>query len=381
MTCLAPQDAPTAPPNRHRRAIAGLDAAALGHEIRSPLSAVRLLADLAEAASGDNERHRLLSMIRLAAEQAMSVAENCLVDGALSSGRLALTPTEIDPVAVARDIVDLYGPVLAAEGRHIELDVEARTPRAATTDVTRLRQVLINLVTNAIRASGDSNVVVRIGRGDRRMRVAFSVEDNGPGLPEGLAVVPFGKGARSPGTGLGLWISSKIVKSLGGQLTFDTLTPHGTAARFSIRRRLGLARHPATTATSGDDAGPDSAQPLRGLVVDDSEVARQLMTTILASFGIETTTAADSAEAARRFADESVDLVVLDWSLRQESGSAVIDRLATIGELPPIIVVSAAKRRPNDRRIAAFLQKPFSPRELYDCLGVVLGSAVHDAKA
>lgn len=377
MSCLA-HKAPAPAPRRASRP-AKIDLAALGHEIRSPLGTIPLIADLIDASGDENERRRLTAMIRLVAEQAMSVADDFLADG---SRRLALAPVEIDPTVLVREIADLFTPALAAEGRRIEVVIEPRCPHEAVTDPTRLRQVLINLVTNAIRASGDSCVTIRVGRDKRRMRVAFSVEDDGPGLPPGFAIAPFAKGERSTGTGLGLWISSRIVRALGGSLEFAAMAPHGTAARFSIRRLLSSPRRPVPAGgEEADDTTSVDDVAARALVIDDSEVARQLMVTILESFDIDVATAANGDDAARQLDAERPDFVLLDWTLARESGADVIDRLAGTGQLPPIIVVSAARSRPADRRIAAFLRKPFSPRELYDTIVHVLEGEVRDAKA
>ena len=381
MTSCAREPQPEPIRRRRKRAVGALDLAALGHEIRSPLATLPLLADLIADADTPEARQQFAAMVRLAAAQAMAVADDFIADGALASGRLVLNPTTFDPAAVARDIASLYEPALAAEGRRIAVIVDEKTPRQATTDLTRLRQVLINLVTNAIRARGDGDIILRVGRGERRGHIAFTVEDDGPGLPADFAIAPFHKGEASPGTGLGLAISARLVTALGGTLTFAARPPRGTSARFSIRRLLATARRAARSVGQTGDDDPDLTEPARALVVDDNEVARQLIDAILTSFDIEVITAADGEAAADELAALPFDIVVLDWSLRCETGADVLDRLEASGRpLPPVIVVSASARTPEDGRIAAFLRKPFSPRDLYQTIVGLLEGETRNAE-
>lgn len=341
---------------------------ALGHEIRGPLALVRDLAARLETGSDEKDRRRLAALLRLATEQALAVADDLVTDGALAANRFELRPERLDPVALAEGVASLYAPVLAGEGRAIAVIARTDAPRETVTDPVRLRQVLINLVTNAVRSSDRSSVAIEVG--GTPARVEFAVLDDGPGLPEGFAVEPYRKGAGSPGAGLGLFIAGRLVEALGGELAFSANRPRGTSARFSVRRLIGLARRAAAhLGEEGEGSGEASAgPPLFALVVDDSEVARQLMESMLASFDIETATAGNAAEAARRFAEIRPDLIVLDWTLGRESGADVLDRLAAEGPLPPVIVATARRNLAVDARVAAVLVKPFSPRELYDTI-------------
>jgi CheY-like chemotaxis protein len=360
--------------------------AVVGHELRNPLAAASTLTELLAARPLDPEAANLVHLIRLAAVQAMGVAENFVADGALSVGRLHLAAADVNPAAVAREVADLFAPALHLNGRSITLEIAKDTPKAIVTDPVRLRQVLLNLLSNAIKASANGDITLRVVKATKRMRLGFEVEDQGPGLPEGFAITPFHASANPSGTGLGLWISSSICKALGGDLGFNQAEGGGTTARMSIhraldrllRRKAERKNKSAAPVMSGEAelAFPEADGTLKALVVDDSPVACMLMTAMVESFGITVYLAASGEEAAGQLLKHRPDVIFLDWALRDETGGDVIARLDEASEeiLPPIIVTSASEQVPPHHHVKAFLRKPFAPRELYAVIESVLSA-------
>lgn len=361
------------------------DLAALGHELRAPLAiatglANRLSERLAETSS-DPEGATLARLLRLTIAQALAVADG-LVVGAAPRRASDLAAIPFAPLALAEEIADLYGAALAPEGRRVTVIADPEIPAEIVGDPVRLRQVLINLVANAARAANAGDVVIRLDGADGR-RVGFSVEDCGPGLPGGFKVARFRPGVAAHGAGLGLWISAGIVKAMGGRLTHADRSPHGTVMSFSIRRRPpatrggkgGAKSAPRTASATGGDASTADMETLRILVIDDNEVARRLMETILVSFGMTPLLAADGAAAKALLAEAAPDAILLDWTLGTETGGEILDRLSKSGApMPPVVVVSAAIPPPAEDRAAAILAKPFTPRELYATLALALGA-------
>lgn len=349
------------------------DLAMLGHELRAPLAALASLVELIAAGGKSAESIRLAPLMRLASAQALAVADGLLA-AETPERRWQATPEETDPAALAGELADLYDAALAAGGRRVRVEVGADVPRTITTDPVRLRQVLINLIENARRAAA-GDIVIRLDGADGDRLIGFCIEDDGPGLADGFAIRAFQPGETSPGAGLGLWISRRLVDRLGGELTFAPRAPRGTAARFSIRRALGLSRRrPAggrgrQPASAGSDDAAGDLAGLAVLIVDDNAVARLLMETMLTSFGARPQLAADGDAAVRHLEEGAPDVIVLDWSLSGERGGDVLDRLAATGRpLPPVVIVSAASRPPEEARRHAYLAKPFTPRELYATL-------------
>jgi len=147
----------------------------------------------------------------------------------------------------------------------------------------------------------------------------------------------------------------------------------GAQAIIGGRRLVGhlLGRRAATPppASDGDDATANEARPV-ALVVDDSPIARMLITSILESFEVEVFEAGGSAEAQAVVATCRPDVVIVDWTLRDETATDVLDALESrfAGGLPPVVMISASARMPADVRATTTLRKPFSPRELYAAL-------------
>ncbi|WP_370676540.1 response regulator [Pleomorphomonas sp. PLEO] len=149
--------------------------------------------------------------------------------------------------------------------------------------------------------------------------------------------------------------------------------PGGAQAIIGGRRLVGhlLGRRSSAPAPSGegDDATANESRPI-ALVVDDSPIARMLMASILESFEVDVFEAGGSAEAQAVVATCRPDVVIVDWTLRAETATDVLDALEArfAGGLPPVVMVSASARIPTDLRATATLRKPFTPRELYAAL-------------
>ncbi len=147
----------------------------------------------------------------------------------------------------------------------------------------------------------------------------------------------------------------------------------GAQAIIGGRRLVGhlLGRRvvSSTSASDGDDASANETRPV-ALVVDDSPIARMLMASILESFEVDVFEAGGSAEAVTVATTCRPDVVIVDWTLRAETATDVLDALETrfASGLPPVVMVSASARMPTDLRATATLRKPFTPRELYAAL-------------
>ena len=296
----------------------------------------------------------------------------------------------------ARDLVALFAPIVDADRRRIDLRLARRLPDEMRSDPARIRQILFNLVSNASRHTTVGNVTLAVHRG-RNGRIVFDVLDDGPGLPPDFRFRPFARGSGpKAGSGLGLWISARLAAALGGRLTMTARPEGGTRARLTLpaspqparpprraaRQAASPAQLPAAPLAAAPAAPAEAPGPLAGLsalVVDDSAVSRMLMTTILGSFGLAVTTADDSAEATAHCVRRAPDLIFVDWTLRGETGAAVIEHIAAVcGARPPAVLITA-ETRISAEGFAARVRKPFSPRELYDATLTALGAATRDA--
>ncbi|WP_165644889.1 sensor histidine kinase, partial [Oharaeibacter diazotrophicus] len=175
--------------------------AVVSHEIRGPLGVVAAVCDLLLGGGLDAEARRLVELVRLANAQALGVAEDLVAEASLGAGRFRVVPRPVDPAAVLRQVADLWAPMTAGGRHRLGIVVAPDVADLVITDEGRLRQILINLVSNATKASETGTVTLSLAAGADG--VVFTVADRGPGLPAGFAPTPFADGGpdRAPASG------------------------------------------------------------------------------------------------------------------------------------------------------------------------------------
>ena len=374
--------------------------AVVSHEIRGPLGVMTALAELLLSRDlADGDRH-LVEMIRLAGAHVTGLTDDLLAEASLGADSFRVTPQSFAPEALVRGVVELWSPLMQGGERDLSFRVEAGAPAIVVSDEARIRQILFNLVSNASRATPTGRIEVGLSPGDGPDRFAIWVRDTGHGLPDGFTPGPFLSGAPTgQGTGLGLWISSRIAEALGGCLSLGPRAEGGTEARLElplvqpVEQDAPVSKRPGRRSAGRrtSEAGPPARRsrrptaerrsPLAGrrvLVIDDSAVSRMLLEAILVSFEMDVVTAGSGAEAMTAIDLGRFDVVLLDWSLRGESGADVLAGLqAALGpEAPPVIAVSAALRMAAGAPLAGGVEKPFTPRELFTALTNALSGTV-----
>ncbi|MCK6412320.1 MAG: response regulator [Azonexus sp.] len=365
----------------------------MSHEIRTPMNAIIGMLDLCLKTELNERQSRYLSKIKLASESLLHVINQILDFSKIEAGKLELEETSF----VLENVFDQLSAVLAlrAEQQGIELNYDIENDsRVLIGDPMRLGQVLINLVSNAIKFSAGGRIVVRVR--DKRVtaesvELEFSVEDTGIGLaPEQCEKLfqPFSQADASTtrkygGTGLGLAISHLIVQQMGGRIGVESELGRGSTFHFhacfgNLRpdRRSGIAALAAKLAEQRD-------RPV--LVVDDHRVSCEILARIIGHLGLPVITA-DSGEAALQAVRAHSGLPFLaafiDWKMPGINGLETIDRLRAAlqsgdGKAPPMILVTAYSHHEELRdlvgRIDSLLAKPVSARQLYVELSNALG--------
>jgi len=291
--------------------------ATVSHEFRTPLNGILGLAELLAATPLNAEQDSYLAAIRASGEALSSLINDILDFSRLEAGKLELRPTEFDLPALVEGAVELLAPRAQEKGLEICSFVGKELPQLMTGDSGRLRQVLINLVGNAVKFTEKGGVALEVGSsGDGGMR--FSIRDTGPGVPPAQRAAIFqdfeqGDGSstrRHEGTGLGLAISRRIVEQMGGKLWLESSGAQGSQFCFEIP--LGAAR-PAPRAIA-----PDLAEK-RVLIVGAAPFGGEYLSRRLADAGARTSLARDRARAESMLASGAFDLVIFDCSLGEEA--------------------------------------------------------------
>ena len=365
------------------------------HELRTPLTAIVGFSSLLRKAGDLSSRHaRHVELISDASENLLSVVNDVLDFSRLEAGAVELDAHPFDPVVMARSTVALMENQALAKGLKMSVGVDG-LEGALLGDGARLRQVLTNLVSNAVKftASGDIRVAVRQSRAGNLRKLRISVQDSGIGVPADQIAGIFGRFTQADasvsrqfgGTGLGLAISKRIVEAMDGEVGVDSELGRGSTFWFEIvlPAAIEMEIDDAVAATS---ISPDA--PLRLLVVDDNAVNRELVCALLEPFDVEIETANDGVEAVEAVARGTFDLILMDVQMPNMDGLTATRRIRASAEpgLPrtPIIALTANVlpdqiARCRDAGMDDHLGKPINPERLLEVLARWSPESAEDA--
>ncbi len=372
----------------------------MSHELRTPLNGILGYAQLMrrEPDATDVQRTRAAIVAR-SGEHLLGLINDVLDLAKVEAGHQRLNETEVDLHAIVRDAAELIRDRADSKGLSFAVEFGDGLPSAVRTDEQKLRQVLLNLLGNAVKFTAGGGVTLRVqaAADDGTSRapfasrtpfgiatVEFSVHDTGPGIPaekQREIFRPFVTSATRPGqgTGLGLALSQRHVALLGGELRVESES--GRGSRFFFQLKLPLAPSGAGRATT--------ARPVVGydgirrhlLVADDDAVARTALRQMLESVGFSVDEAATTAELHARLEARPPALVLLESRLA--TGAGVTELVAAIRTRPgaavPLVVAMSARAFPPDQAAAlnagcaAFLAKPVVETQLWDVVGRSLG--------
>jgi len=310
----------------------------MSHELRTPLSGVVGTAELLEETPLNKEQRRFCGLIRASGESMLTVIDEILDFTRLETGKLRLASTEFSPERLLRETLGMLA--LRAQDKGLELIgwSDLRLPRSLRGDPARLRQILLNLAGNAIKFTERGEVVVWLSvdaESEDSAVLRFTVGDSGPGMEEeelrGI-FRPFGQGragrsGANEGLGLGLAITNRLVRLMGGRLRVASEPSKGTVFWFSIKlKKTGEAPPPPFEALAGK----------RFLACSRNTVLRTWLQDALSRVGAVCLTAADCEEAARRLQDEPPlpDAILLDVQGMEKEKVQELRRRAERAGLP-----------------------------------------------
>jgi PAS domain S-box-containing protein len=360
--------------------------ARMSHEIRTPLNAIlgysQLL--LRDAVLAPEDRDQLRTIHR-SGEHLLALINDILEMSKIEAGGAQLNTTTFDLGGLVHDIASMFKLRARNKGLSLSVHLDTVLPPAVTADESKLRQIFINLLGNAVKFTQHGQITwhVRSERG----RLVTAVEDTGPGIDPADMDRLFEKftqtslGARAGGTGLGLAISREFARLMGGEITVESQPGKGSRFLVDVPLVEGRVTELATRTSCRTIAAikPGSG-PWRVLVVDDQEDSRTLLVKILSSVGYETYEATDGPHAVAACEEFRPHAVLMDLRMPAMDGFETTRRIKTRphGARTPVLAVTAStfeddRRRALDGDMDDFVAKPFHDTELLETLGAHLG--------
>jgi len=353
----------------------------MSHEIRTPMHGVLGVADLLLNTELTVQQKQLVGVLTSSAEGLVHVINDILDLSKVEAGRLTLEKIPVSVRALAQEIESVV--ILRAEQKQLKLktEIDQLLPERLICDPVRLRQVLMNLLENAINFTPGGQVVlaIRCEESDgAKARVRFSVRDSGVGIPLDKQASVFEPFARSGGTGLGLSITRQIVEMMGGSLELRSNVGEGSCFSFDCE----LEQSPTTIQPAAPAPKPSSLnRPLHILVAEDNPINQLIVKQALKGEGHTVVVAHNGREAVDAALVTDFDVILMDNQMPELSGIEATRIIKAQRPELPIIAVSANAME-GDREaflesgMAAYISKPFRVPELLTAINECLGASV-----
>ncbi len=354
----------------------------MSHEVRTPLTGVLGAAELLAASQLDREQRVLLQTVTNSAEHLLGVVNQVLDLSKIEAGKVEIEDAMLDVRATVQVVMGMFAKAARDKGLALELNVGPDVPPHVRGDPLRLRQVMANLVSNAVKFTRAGRIAVTVStvpNAGRGRRLVLTVEDTGVGIPAAAMARVFDAFAQSDtsdarrygGTGLGLTISRLLVRLMDGELTLESRLGEGTRAEVDLPLRpvtvFGAAQPEA-------EAEPEGPAPLTVLIADDNATNRLLLTRMLKSLVREVREAEDGAAAVAAWREGGVDVLLLDIQMPVmtgvEAAAAIREAERTKGCGPVPIYSISANAMPHQVEVYeragmnGHLSKPFRKADL-----------------
>jgi PAS domain S-box-containing protein len=362
--------------------------ATMSHEIRTPLNGVLGMAQAMSAEPLEPAQRERLDVIRQSGEALLAVLNDVLDLSKIEAGKLELEEAEFDVGEVAKSVHAAFSGIATQKGLRFELGVTRAARGAYLGDATRVRQLLGNLVSNALKFTETGRVDVRVGR--RVGALAISVTDTGVGIPPAQQASLFRKfeqadastTRRFGGTGLGLAICRELAERMGGRI--EVVSAEGQGSTFIVLLPLPRAAEGSPVSVRAQPRPESRPSPLRVLAAEDNKINQLVLRTLLSQFGIEPVIVGDGVDAVAAWQAGEWDVILMDVQMPRMDGPTATRfirerELAQRRARTPILALTAnAMTHQVSQYLAAgmdgFVAKPIEVSRLFEALEAALAA-------
>lgn len=371
----------------------------MSHEIRTPMNGVIGMAELLADTRLTREQRDFVLTIRSSADALLSIINDILDLSKIEAGRLEIEPVPFSLENCLENLLQGLSLKASEKGLELACRVDPELPDTLVCDPGRLRQILVNLVGNAVKFTAQGEVVVSVSMDeelDHGMILHFAVRDTGIGInPEKRSVIfeAFAQADASTtrrygGTGLGLTISARLIEMMGGRIWVESTEGTGSTFHFTVR-----ASTPDAADLQHISEKRENLAGLRVLVVDDNATNRRILEEILRNWEMVPVTTDSGLSGIRILADAAASgnpfhLILLDCNMPVMDGFEFAERLKQYPDLPEhtIMMLTSSGQRGDAARcqtlgISAYLTKPIVQSVLLDAVGTVLGKQAAESRS